>query len=36
MSRWPNDDAKSLAKFYGDPSTGEPGRQLVPVVAVVL
>lgn len=31
-SRWPNDDPKSLAKFYGDPATGEPGRHLVPVV----
>lgn len=32
MARWPNDDPASLAAFYGDPNTGEPGRQLVPVV----
>jgi hypothetical protein len=32
MTVWPNDDAASLKKFYGDPATGEPGRQLVPVV----
>lgn len=32
MPRWPNDDPASLAAFYGDPATGEPGKQLVPVV----
>jgi hypothetical protein len=31
MSRWPHDDPASLAAFYGDPSKGEPGKQLVPV-----
>jgi hypothetical protein len=30
--RWPHDDPASLAAFYGDPTTGEPGRQLVPVI----
>jgi hypothetical protein len=32
MSRWPHDDPASLAAFYGDPDSGEPGKQLVPVV----
>src|SRR5258705_12159964 len=32
MSRWPHDDPDSLAAFYGDPATGAPGKQLVPVV----
>jgi hypothetical protein len=32
MARWPHDDPASLADFYGDPTRGEPGRQLVPVV----
>jgi hypothetical protein len=32
MTRWPNDDPKSLAKFYGDPAKDEVSRQLVPVV----
>lgn len=31
-TRWPNDDPRSLKAFYGDPGTGEVGRQLVPVV----
>lgn len=31
MSRWPHDDPASLAAFYGDPSRGEPGKQLVAV-----
>lgn len=33
MPRWPHDDPASLAAFYGDPNSGEPGRQLVKVVA---
>ena len=32
MARWPHDDPRSLAAFYGNPASGEPGRQLVPVV----
>lgn len=32
MPQWPHDDPSSLKAFYGDPATGEPGRQLVPVV----
>lgn len=31
MSRWPKDTPKDLARFYGNPDIGEPGRQLVPV-----
>ena len=31
MARWPHDDPASLAAFYGNPNTGEPGRHLVPV-----
>lgn len=31
-TKWPHDDPKSLAAFYGDPAKGEPGKQLVPVV----
>ncbi len=32
MTKWPHDDAASLKAFYGDPSRGEPGQQLVAVV----
>jgi hypothetical protein len=32
MSQWPHDDPASLAAFYGNPNTGAPGKQLVPVV----
>ncbi|MGY3392924.1 hypothetical protein ACVWW6_005515 [Bradyrhizobium sp. USDA 3311] len=31
MPRWPHDDPASLAAYYGDPETGAPGKQLVPV-----
>ena len=31
MARRPHDDPRSLAAFYGNPASGEPGRQLVPV-----
>lgn len=31
MTTWPHDDPESLAAFYGNPETGEPGKHLVPV-----
>ena len=30
--KWPADDQAKLIAFYGDPGTGEPGRQLVKVI----
>ena len=32
MSKWPRDNQADLIRFYGDPGTGAPGKQLVKIV----